>query len=95
MKAEGRTELQGVGGGEKEREKKNGQCVCMGSGILSHHAALRSLLMTVLRGGKGTAACLFSPTAGGGFVRACGEQTSRSQEHGLVCGKTRDTDLKH
>lgn len=30
---------------------------------------------------------LLSPTAGGGSVRACGEQTNRSQEHGWACGK--------
>lgn len=33
---------------------------------------------------------LLSLTAGGGSVRACGEQMNRSQEHGLVCGKKRD-----
>lgn len=74
----------------KHTHKKKGQHVCMGSRIFSHHAALSSLLMTVLWGGKGTAAHLLSLTAGGGFVRACGEQMNRSQEHGLVCGKRRE-----
>lgn len=37
-------------------KNKKGQHVCMGSRIFSHYAAPSSLLMTVLWGGKGTAA---------------------------------------
>lgn len=54
----------------------------MGSGILSHYAAPSSLLKAVPWGRK--EGQLRSPTAGGGSVRACGEQMNRSQEHGWV-----------
>lgn len=75
----------------KEKKKRTAY-VCMGSGILSHCAALRSLLMTVLWERRAHLLCL---TAGGGSVRACGEQMNRSQEHGWVCEKKGERDLKY
>lgn len=76
MKAEGRTYF-------LQKEKKRTACLYG----LWDPLALGSSEFSADDSPMGKEGQLWSPTAGGGSVRACGEQTNRSQEHGWVCGK--------